>query len=90
MLQGAADQRITIRLAHSVAAPNIFDSVRVQKVGTAIFSLYIAQFVLGAFIHFIRIPFPLLVNRPLSNYVHALLGLAILAMSAYQVCRWYI
>jgi hypothetical protein len=58
----------------------------VQKVGTVICSLYMVQIVLGAFIHFVRIPFPLLVRRPLSNYAHALLGLVILAMSAYQVC----
>jgi hypothetical protein len=57
-----------------------------QKIGTIIFTLYIIQILLGAFVHFIRIPFPLIVNRPLTNYVHALLGLTILVMSAYQVC----
>ena len=66
----------------------IYDSVcRVQKIGTIIFTLYIVQIFLGAFVHFIRIPFPLIVHRPLSNYVHALLGLTIIVMSAYQVRR---
>ncbi|KAI0254618.1 hypothetical protein BJV78DRAFT_1185679 [Lactifluus subvellereus] len=56
-----------------------------KRVGTAIFSLYIVQVVLGAFIHFVRIPFPLLVHRPLSTYAHVLLGMTILALSGYQV-----
>jgi peptidoglycan/LPS O-acetylase OafA/YrhL len=75
---------------YSVICP-VSDSARpMQKIGTIVFSLYIVQIVLGAFVHFIRIPFPLIVNRPLSNYVHALLGLTILAMSAYQVCRQHV
>ncbi|KAH9975367.1 hypothetical protein BGW80DRAFT_1169461 [Lactifluus volemus] len=57
-----------------------------QKIGTIIFCLYIIQIIIGAFVHFVRIPFPLILHRPLSNYVHALLGLTIIAMSAYQVC----
>jgi len=62
-----------------------------KRVGYAIFYLYITQVVLGAFIHFIRIPFPFLGHRPPQNYIHALLGLAILAMAAYQVnCGIYI
>ncbi|KAI0250475.1 hypothetical protein BJV78DRAFT_1219503 [Lactifluus subvellereus] len=56
-----------------------------KRVGTAIFGLYIVQVVLGAFIHFVRIPFPLLVHRPLSNYAHVLLGVTILALSEYQI-----
>jgi hypothetical protein len=62
-------------------------SRRVQKVGMAVFGLYMVQVILGAFIHFIRIPFPLLVHRPLLNYAHALLGLTILSLSGYQVCH---
>jgi hypothetical protein len=56
-----------------------------QSVGIIIFGLYIAQIVVGAFIHFVRIPFLFVGHRPPQNYFHALFGLAILAMAAYQV-----
>ncbi|KAI9442739.1 hypothetical protein H4582DRAFT_1809761 [Lactarius indigo] len=56
-----------------------------KRIGYVIFSLYIVQVVLGAFIHYIRIPFPFLGHRPPQNYIHALLGLTILAMANYQV-----
>lgn len=61
-------------------------------VGIVIFSLYIGQVVIGVFIHFVRIPFPSLGHRPPQNYIHALLGLAILALASYQVrpCRRYL
>jgi hypothetical protein len=41
--------------------------------------------VLGAFVHFVRIPFPFLGHRPPQNYIHALLGLAMLALANYEV-----
>ncbi|KAH9160047.1 hypothetical protein EDB89DRAFT_949827 [Lactarius sanguifluus] len=41
--------------------------------------------VLGTFIHYVRIPFPFLGHRPPQNYIHALLGIVILAMANYQV-----
>ena len=56
-----------------------------QTIGFAIFGLYIAQVTLGALVHFVRIPFPFLGHRPPQNYIHALLGLTILAMAEYQV-----
>ncbi|KAH9062332.1 hypothetical protein EDB87DRAFT_1673828 [Lactarius vividus] len=56
-----------------------------KRIGYVIFGLYIGQVVLGAFIHSIRIPLPFLGHRPPQNYIHALLGLAILAMANYQV-----
>ncbi|KAI0291150.1 hypothetical protein BC826DRAFT_1023950 [Russula brevipes] len=56
-----------------------------KKVGYTIFGLYIAQFVLGVFIHSVRVPFLFIVHRPPQNYLHALLGLAILALAAYQI-----
>ena len=56
-----------------------------QNVGVVIFALYIAQIVVGAFIHFVRIPVLFVGHRPPQNYFHALFGLAILAMAAYQV-----
>jgi len=56
-----------------------------KNVGIVIFALYIAQIVVGAFIHFVRIPFLFVGHRPPQNYFHALFGLAILAMAAYQI-----
>ncbi|KAH9993162.1 hypothetical protein BJV77DRAFT_1067309 [Russula vinacea] len=56
-----------------------------KRVGYAIISLYIAQVVIGAFIHFVRIPFLFVGHRPPQNYFHAILGLCILAMAGYQI-----
>ncbi|KAH9060388.1 hypothetical protein EDB83DRAFT_2224358 [Lactarius deliciosus] len=56
-----------------------------KKIGYVIFGLYIGQVVLGTFIHYVRIPFPFLGHRPPQNYIHALLGIVILAMANYQV-----
>jgi hypothetical protein len=56
-----------------------------QKVGYTIFGLYIVQFMLGVFIHAVRVPFLFIAHRPPQNYLHAVLGLAILALAAYQV-----
>jgi hypothetical protein len=57
-----------------------------QTIGTVIFGLYIAQVVLGIFIHYVRLSFPFGPGRrPPQNYIHALLGLAILALAEYQV-----
>ncbi|KAF8265349.1 hypothetical protein EI94DRAFT_1736019 [Lactarius quietus] len=56
-----------------------------KRIGFFIFGLYIAQVTLGAVIHFVRIPFPFLGHRPPQNYIHALLGLAILGMAEYQL-----
>jgi hypothetical protein len=40
---------------------------------------------IGMFIHAVRIPFLVIAHRPLQNYLHAILGLVILAMASYQV-----
>jgi hypothetical protein len=56
-----------------------------QTFGLAVFGLFIAQIVVGAFIHFIRIPFLFVGHRPPQNYIHAIIGLTILAMAASQV-----
>jgi hypothetical protein len=57
-----------------------------KTIGFVIFGLYIAQVTLGAFVHFVRIRLPFLAgHRPPQNYIHALLGLTILAMANYQV-----
>jgi hypothetical protein len=58
---------------------------RKQRVGYAILGLYIAQIVIGVFIHSVRVPFLFIFHRPPQNYLHAILGLVILAMAGYQV-----
>jgi hypothetical protein len=64
-----------------------------QRVGYAILGLYIAQIVIGLFIHVVRVPFLFIFHRPPQNYFHAILGLVILAMAGYQVrlflCRYH-
>jgi len=57
-----------------------------KNIGFIIFGLYIGQVALGVFIHFVPIRLPFLAgHRPPQNYIHPLLGLAILAMANYQV-----
>jgi hypothetical protein len=56
-----------------------------QRVGYAIFALYSFQLLLGMFIRGVRTPSLFIAHRPPQNYLHAALGLAILAMAGYQV-----
>ena len=56
-----------------------------QRLGYAIFGLYIAQIVIGVFIHAVRVPCLFIAHRPPQNYLHAILGLVILAIGGYQV-----
>ncbi len=57
-----------------------------QRVGLALLVLYVAQLVLGAGIHWVKMPGGgVKRSRPPQNYVHAVLGLAMLALAAYQV-----
>ncbi|KAF8504109.1 hypothetical protein JB92DRAFT_2968863 [Gautieria morchelliformis] len=58
-----------------------------QNVGIALLVLYFVQCFLGAFIHFVKIPFRF--KRPPQNYGHAILGLTILALALYQVRLGY-
>ncbi|KAI0067008.1 hypothetical protein BV25DRAFT_1795970 [Artomyces pyxidatus] len=62
---------------------------RHKQIGLALLVLYLFQLTLGAFIHFIRIPFLFVGHRPPQNYFHAILGLAILALAAYEVHYGY-
>jgi len=55
-----------------------------QKIGLALLILYLIQLFVGLFIHFVKIPF-FHGHRPPQNYFHAILGLAIIALAAYQV-----
>jgi hypothetical protein len=73
---------ITHHRAPHTTVPN---SPLEQRVGYAIFTLYGFQVLLGAFIHFVRVPFLFIGHRPPQNWIHAALGFTILAMAAYQV-----
>ncbi|KAI8992904.1 hypothetical protein BD414DRAFT_412963 [Trametes punicea] len=57
-----------------------------KRWGVAIFALYFAQIALGAAIHWIK-PKSWTVGkrRPLQNYLHALVGIVIVALAFYQV-----
>jgi len=56
-----------------------------KRVGYTILGLYIAQIVIGLFIHVVRVPFLFIFHRPPQNYFHAILGLVILAMAGYEI-----
>ncbi|KAF7326072.1 Cytochrome b561 domain-containing protein [Mycena kentingensis (nom. inval.)] len=58
-----------------------------QKIGIALLAVYVTQLAIGVFIHFVKFPkiFPGGLMRNPLNYIHALLGLAILGLAAYQV-----
>ena len=56
-----------------------------QKIGLTLLILYIIQLAFGFFIHFVKMPSLFGGHRPPQNYVHILLGIAILALAAYQV-----
>ncbi|KII84359.1 hypothetical protein PLICRDRAFT_46252 [Plicaturopsis crispa FD-325 SS-3] len=61
------------------------------KLGAALFALYVIQCVLGAVIHWIK-PKPKPGNaprRPPQNYLHAVLGLLIIALALWQVRTGY-
>ncbi|KAJ7443835.1 hypothetical protein FB451DRAFT_1295143 [Mycena latifolia] len=55
-----------------------------QQIGIALLAMYVTQLLLGAFIHFVKMPI-FRGHRPPQNYLHVMLGLAILALAAYQV-----
>ncbi|KAJ7751516.1 hypothetical protein DFH07DRAFT_525863 [Mycena maculata] len=55
-----------------------------QKMGLALLVMYLLQVFLGAFIHWVKLPFRFPGGRPPQNYLHAVLGLAIVALASYQ------
>jgi hypothetical protein len=71
--------------AHKARQLSGFPMDHHKRVGYAIIGLYIGQVLIGAFIHFVRIPFLFVGHRPPQNYFHAILGLVILAMAGYQI-----
>ncbi|KAF8515434.1 hypothetical protein JB92DRAFT_2914771 [Gautieria morchelliformis] len=60
-------------------------STRHQILGVVLLVLYFVQCVVGALIHFVKVPFKTRFGRPPQNYCHAILGLAILALAFYQI-----
>ena len=58
-----------------------------QTLGQVLLGLYLAQCALGAFIHYVKIPFRF--GRPPQNYAHALIGLVTIALALYQVRLGY-
>jgi hypothetical protein len=56
-----------------------------QKIGLSLFIMYIIQVIIGIFVHYVKVPTLGRGRRPVQNYLHALLGLAIMALAAYQV-----
>ena len=57
-----------------------------KKTGLVLLIVYCVQVVLGLFIHFIKMPNFMGGRRPPQNYIHAILGLTIIALAFYQVC----
>jgi len=56
-----------------------------QQIGIALLALYVTQLLIGVFIHYVKMPGLFRGHRPPQNYIHVMLGLAILALAAYQV-----
>jgi len=56
-----------------------------QNIGIALLALYVTQLLLGTIIHFVKMQGLFRGHRPPQNYLHVALGLAILALAAYQV-----
>ncbi|KAJ7429023.1 hypothetical protein B0H11DRAFT_2267605 [Mycena galericulata] len=55
-----------------------------QKIGLVLLILYLAQVSLGAFIHFVKVPRTFPGGRRPQNYLHAVLGLAIIGLASFQ------
>jgi hypothetical protein len=62
-----------------------FDQEHTQKVGLALLVMYVIQVFLGAFIHWVKLPFRFPGGRHPQNYLHAILGLATVALATWQV-----
>lgn len=56
-----------------------------QKIGLTLVILYVIQLALGLVIHVLKTPSLFGGQRPPQNYLHVVLGIAILALAAYNV-----
>ena len=72
---------------HQSAKKNSSFPFSLQKFGIGLFVLYFAQLSLGAIIHWIK-PHNVR-SRPLQNYLHAVVGLLLVALAFYQVRTGY-
>jgi cytochrome b561 len=71
-------------LANMLELESLYDTH--QQIGITLLALYVTQLLLGTLIHFVKMPARLFHgHRPPQNYLHVALGLAILALAAYQV-----
>jgi len=59
-----------------------------MKWGVAIFALYFAQAAFGAAVHWFKPRNSK--RRPLQNYMHAIIGLLVIALALYQVRTGYL
>lgn len=75
-----------VRLRHPLLIGSRL-TIYAQKLGLVICILYVVQCTLGAVVHFIKNPNR--VRRPAQNYVHAVLGLVIIALAFAQVRSGY-
>ncbi|KAJ7185879.1 hypothetical protein C8R46DRAFT_1061958 [Mycena filopes] len=71
------------RTAHKLHLDGLHDPH--QQIGIALLAMYVTQLVLGTFIHYVKMPAVFRGHRLPQNYLHVALGLAILALAAYQV-----
>lgn len=55
-----------------------------EKIGLSLLILYLTQILLGVMVHFFKFPSTFHSRAP-HNYIHILLGLAIIALAQYQV-----
>ncbi|OCH88655.1 hypothetical protein OBBRIDRAFT_71335 [Obba rivulosa] len=55
-----------------------------KKLGIALFVLYLAQVAGGLFVHFVKVRTFTIIGRSLQNYLHAFMGLLIIALAFYQ------
>ena len=71
------------RIFNSPSTPSLIATPLFQKCGIAIFVLYIVQLTFGFAVHFLRPKASS--SRPLQNYLHAVIGLLLVALAFYQV-----
>lgn len=57
-----------------------------KKLGVALFVLYLAQVMGGLIVHFFTPAWsPKILRRPVQNYMHAIMGIVIIALAFWQV-----
>jgi len=67
----------------SLGTPHFQDTH--EAIGLALIILYLTQLVIGASVHFFKFPTLFRGHRAPHNYLHALVGLAIIVLSEYTI-----